>query len=597
MNRKLVIIFVSLMALIIGLAGTTVVAAAPPDMVKVIIGFDRQPGGSEESLVRGAGGDIKYTYHIVPAIAATLPQAAVQALQKNPRVTSIDLDLAVQALDAELDNTWGVKHIGAGTVHAAGNTGIGVKVAIVDSGIDYNHPDLATNYAGGWNFVGKNADFMDDNGHGTHVAGTVAALKNGFGVVGAAPDASLYGLKVLDAGGGGSSSDVVAALEWCVRNGIQVANHSYGSAGDPGAVVKAAFDNSYAAGVLHVGSAGNSGMPNGRGDNVGYPARWDSVMAVAATDQSDVRARWSSTGPAVEISAPGVNINSTLPGGGYELASGTSMASPHVAGVAALAIAAGAASPDEVRGILTATAKPLGNASLYGVGLVDAVAAVGAATPPVPPDPAVVVSLATDQSTYVTGEDTVAVLTATVANETGGVITGLDSTAFATALDGETIVVSFAETATAGTYAAEFVISGLADGTYEVAVAVTDSRDLTGSATAGFQIGPAPVGPSTVSVSGINYSTSGGADGKKHMQVAVSLSNNLGNAVAGASVSIVLSHDSGRTWTASGTTGSSGAISFNINNAPAGTYVTTVTSVSANGLAWDGVTPPNSFTK
>ena len=356
-------------------------------MARVLIAFDRQPGPSEEALVRGAGGIIKYTYHLVPAIAATLPEAAVEALLRNPRVIRVEPDIEVYALDPELDNTWGVKRIGAGTVHSY-NRGIGVKVAIIDSGIDYNHPDLAANYAGGYDFVNQDDDPMDVDGHGTHVAGTVAALKDGVGVVGVAPEARIYALKALE-GGGGLYSDVIAAIQWCVHNGIQVTNNSYGSEGNPGITVKAAFDNAYAAGVLHVAAAGNSGKVPGIHDDVEYPARWDSLIAVAATNQSDVRASFSSTGPAVELAAPGVDINSTLPGGGYGTENGTSMAAPHVAGTAALvlrSLEATSPSPevrDEARARLQATAQDLGDPGRdirYGYGLVNA---AGAAPPPI----------------------------------------------------------------------------------------------------------------------------------------------------------------------------------------------------------------------
>jgi len=103
------------------------VAAQPPEMVKVLIGFDQQPGPTEEGIVRGAGGNIKYTYHLVPAIAASVPQAAIDGLLRNPRVTRIEPDIEVYAIDAELDNSWGVQRIGAGTVHDGGNKGTGVK--------------------------------------------------------------------------------------------------------------------------------------------------------------------------------------------------------------------------------------------------------------------------------------------------------------------------------------------------------------------------------------------------------------------------------------------------------------------------------------
>jgi subtilisin len=277
-------------------------------------------------------------------------------------------------------------------------------VAVIDSGIDYNHSDLLdpnglVNYQGGWNFVNNNGDPMDDNGHGTHVAGTIAARDNGAGVVGVAPEAALYALKVLNASGSGRWSDIIAALQWAANNSIEVTNNSYGSDQDPGQTVMAAFDTSAAAGVLHVAAAGNSGTPAGKGDKVGYPARYDSVIAVAATDSSDGRASFSSTGPDVELAAPGVGINSTLLGGGYGTKSGTSMASPHVAGTAALVIATkipdgngDGGINDEVRQRLAATAKELGTSGRdpwYGFGLVQAAAAanLNADSPPAtPPD-------------------------------------------------------------------------------------------------------------------------------------------------------------------------------------------------------------------
>lgn len=356
--------------------------ASPDGLVKVLIGFKEKPGAAQQAMVKGVGGKIKYTYHIVDAIAASIPEASIAGLKANPNVTYLEMDGLVYALDDELDNSWGVKRIGAGVVHDLGNKGAGVKVAIIDSGIDYSHPDLDANYGGGYDFVNKDTDPMDDNGHGTHVAGTVAAEDNDIGVVGVAPAASLYALKVLDSGGSGYFSDIIKALEWCMDNGIQVTNNSYGSPINPGKTVKDAFDNSASAGVLHVAAAGNYGNSRGTGNNVGYPARFESVIAVAATDKSNKRASFSSTGNAVELAAPGVDINSTLLGGGYGEGSGTSMASPHVAGTAALVIAAGIS---DVRGQLQTTADDLGATgwdSKYGWGLVDADEAAGAKIPP-----------------------------------------------------------------------------------------------------------------------------------------------------------------------------------------------------------------------
>ncbi|MDP3899816.1 MAG: S8 family peptidase [bacterium] len=576
------------------------VQAAGNNKVDVFIIFNQTPGPSEQSLVKKAGGVVKYSYHLVPAISASVPESAIKGFLKNPRVTNIELDGTVYAIDAELDNTWGVKRIGSETVHSSGNTGDGVKVAIIDSGIDYTHPDLDANYISGYDFVNGDSDPMDDNGHGTHVSGTVAAEDNDTGVVGAAPEADLYGLKVLSSSGSGSWSDIIAALQWAVDNGIQVTNNSYGAGSDPGSAVKAAFDNSAAAGVLHVAAAGNSGTPPGKGDNVGYPARYDSVIAVAATDKSDKRASFSSTGPAVELAAPGVSINSTRLGGGYVEFNGTSMASPHVAGTAALIIAAGVNNASEVRQILADTAIDLGaigRDSLYGYGLVSAAAAIAAITPPLPPDPAVNVDLSTDKTNYESGVDATAVLTAAITDENGNAISGLSSSDFATMVNGTTTVISFTETAILGIYTGSLEISGLADGAHTVETVVTDTRDLSGSDSASFTTGPAPTEATVASVESITYITSGGKNSDKHLSTAVSIVDDLGNPVANASVSITLNHDSGTSWNGAGTTGTNGITTFNLSNAPSGCYETMVTNVTAEGLTWSGSTPANGFCK
>ena len=179
----------SLLLLIVAPANA---AQAQLERVPVLIGFASQPGPSDQALVRSAGGNIKHTYRLVPAIAASLPEGAIAGLLANPRVTRVEPDIEIHAIDAELDNTWGVKRIGAGTVHDAGNKGTGVKVAVIDSGIDYTHPDLDANFdplLRGKDFVNDDDDPLDDNGHGTHVAGSIAAEDNGTGVVGVAPEA------------------------------------------------------------------------------------------------------------------------------------------------------------------------------------------------------------------------------------------------------------------------------------------------------------------------------------------------------------------------------------------------------------------------
>ena len=439
--RKIIVSFVALL-IVAGMVSFTIPAPTlaiaqgqgGDNLTRVLIAFDKPVGASEQALVRAHGGKIKYSYSIVDAIAATLPTQAIEGLSRNPHVVSVELDDTVYATDIELDNSWGVKHIGAGTVHTASpvNKGVGIKIGIIDSGINYKHPDLNANYRGGYDFYYYDNEPMDVYGHGTHVAGTACAEDNDngtkdkkgnplYGVVGVAPNCDLYSLRVLSDSGVGYWSDIIAAVDWSTggliylpdywdvpvgapEENIQgvkmdVINLSLGKDAYPGDVVRDAFANAESAGVVIVAAAGNSGNTAGSGDNVIYPAKFDSVIAVAATDSTDKRASFSSTGPKVELAAPGVSVYSTwndktsyanpqpkcnrADGGCYKYGSGTSMASPHVAGVAALVIATGVLDDnrngrinDEVRAIMNSTAQNLGTANQYGNGLVSAVAAV-----------------------------------------------------------------------------------------------------------------------------------------------------------------------------------------------------------------------------
>ena len=563
-------------------------SAAVPSRTDVIIGFKQQPGPADQALVRQAGGTIRYAYHLVPAIAANVPEAAIAGLRANPNVTNIDPDGDVHAIDAEMDNTWGVKRIGAGAVHGA-NKGAGVKVAVIDSGVDYTHPDLNGNFdltstdrcAGGlgYDFVNNDANPMDDNGHGTHVAGTVAAEDNDAGVVGVAPEACLYALKVLGANGSGSYSNVIAAVQWAVDHGIQVTNNSYGSSGNPGSIVKAAFDNAAAAGIYHAAAAGNSGKCGGSGDNAIYPARWDSLVAVAATGSNDARPCFSSTGPDVELAAPGVSVNSTLLGGGYGTKSGTSMASPHVAGTAALVIAAGIT---DVRTQLQTTADDLGDPGRdpqYGYGLVNAAAAT---VPPGPVNNAPTVSITSAANGSTFGSGTTMSFAGSASDTEDGDLTA--SLVWTSDIDGQIGAGgSFSRT--------------LSDGNHTITASATDSGGKTTSASIIITVGTPPPTGTGVSVDSITYATEGGKNQDRHLLITVALMDDLGQAVSGASVSIDLYRGGSKIASGTGTTGTGGTLTFSLKNAPSGTYTTIVTAVIANGLTWDGVTPLNSFTK
>jgi subtilisin len=369
------------------------VAAAPPEKIAVIVGFKGNPN---QDLINAYGGNVKCQYNLIPAIACELTEQAINALKKNPVIAYIEEDIEVQAIADTMP--WGVDRIDADVVQAGGNTGTGVKIAIIDTGIDYTHPDLNDNYKGGYDFVNNDADPKDDNGHGTHCAGIAAAESNGLGVIGVAPQASLYAVKVLNSRGSGTLSGIILGIEWSVNYNIQVASMSLGTSTYTQSL-KDACDNANVAGLIVVAAAGNEGDGNPDTVEYSYPAAYESVIAVGATDRYNVAPYWSNTGPYVELAAPGVGIYSTLPtyrvtlsrsyGYNYGTLSGTSMACPHVTGTVALVIASDPTlTGTQVRDRLTATADDLGNAgkdNVYGYGLVDADEAAPAGPPDLDP--------------------------------------------------------------------------------------------------------------------------------------------------------------------------------------------------------------------
>jgi subtilisin len=273
-----------------------------------------------------------------------------------------------------------------------GEGGKGIKVAVIDTGVDCGHEDLVGGCEDGANFVTSGARPFDDHGHGTHVAGIIGARDNGVGLIGVAPEVTIYAVKVLNSQGSGSLSAVASGIDWAVRNGMHVINMSLGASSGAQALADAVA-NAAAAGVLVVSAAGNSGCCN----TVGYPARYHGSMAVAAVDSSDMRGSFSSTGPEVDVSAPGVAVRSSVPKGncqlcdpsGYKPLNGTSMATPHVAGVAALLMSRGWSAKD-AWSLITGTSRDLGDRGwdeFYGHGRVDAFAGVNEPAPPPSPTP------------------------------------------------------------------------------------------------------------------------------------------------------------------------------------------------------------------
>jgi len=330
--------------------------------------------------------DVQIIKHLdlIDAVAARVPDQAkekvLSALSRRIEIVRIDDDLIVHAFKkpphagggkpkpeepAEI-LPWGIDRIDADLVWGS-SQGTGVKVAIVDTGIDYKHPDLQANVKGGVNMINPKKSYKDDNGHGTHVSGIVAAIDNEIGVIGVGPMISLYGVKVLNRQGTGFLSDVIDGLQWCINNDIHVINLSLGSGGDNQSFHDAIL-NVNQAGIVQIAAAGNEGGA------VAYPARYPETIAVSAINNADQLAGFSNFGPEIDITAPGAEIYSTYKDSSYKSLDGTSMSAPHVAGACALKLALNPAlSPAEVKNVLQASAESLGGLTTeqQGAGLVD----------------------------------------------------------------------------------------------------------------------------------------------------------------------------------------------------------------------------------
>ncbi len=297
-------------------------------------------------------------------IETSLPSPAA-LLRELPR-----LQISGRRAQSDAEIPWGVKRVNAAGAWTA-SLGQGIKVAVIDTGIDPEHPDLKDRVAGGYNAIDKEAPWADDHFHGTHVAGTIAATLDEKGVVGIAPKAALYSVKVLTKEGSGNLFAIMDGIMWCAQNGIQVANMSLGAAQEM-PLLQYALQMAVSGGVTVVAAAGNDGKA------VNWPAAYPEAIAVAALTAGDAIAEFSSRGPEVAFIAPGVKVPSTVPlshdASGIKAYSGTSMATPHVAGLAALAVAFGAKDPAAVRAALKAAAAKLPglSSSEQGSGVVDA---------------------------------------------------------------------------------------------------------------------------------------------------------------------------------------------------------------------------------
>jgi serine protease len=318
----------------------------------------------------------------------------IARLRRDPRVEIVEPLARVRAYftpnDPLMKDQWHMGRIGAPRAWDFA-TGRGVTVAVVDTGIacETHGPfnkgsDLAsTECVAGWNFVAKNDHANDDQGHGTHVAGTIAqSTNNALGAAGVAFHARLMPVKVLSESGFGTTADVADGIRWAADHGAHVINLSLGGPRNS-RVLQKAIDHALSRGVVVVAAAGNSG---GR---VGYPGASEGVIGVSATDPDDKLARFSSRGDGVDIAAPGVNVTQqTICNRGrdkcerYQAFNGTSMASPHVAGAAALMVSLGVTDPAAVEEALKSTARKVDghDPKLYGAGILQAADAAAKVT-------------------------------------------------------------------------------------------------------------------------------------------------------------------------------------------------------------------------
>lgn len=231
---------------------------------------------------------------------------------------------------------WGLKLTGIPDIWRE-TKGKGIKVAVLDTGIDY-HIDLVQNLKGGYNFISESYNnYRDMQGHGTHCAGIIAASDNSFGVVGVAPEASLYACKVLNDKGCGTNRAIANAIHWCIKNKIDIVSMSLGCKEDD-PFLRTAIKEAYQAGIILVAAAGNDGDEY-LDDDIDYPGKYEEVICVGSVNKYLDRSWFSSDGEELDITAPGENILSTYLNNSYATLSGTSMATPFIAGLAALILA------------------------------------------------------------------------------------------------------------------------------------------------------------------------------------------------------------------------------------------------------------------
>lgn len=330
-----------------------------------------------EQMLKAKGLEAKMYLQSIGASVVEANLSQVKELLQDSRIASVEVDPKRYLYDVQIaaDSVpYGISMVQANQVSDA--NAANTKVCVIDTGYTLNHADLPNTGVTGFAFSGHGSWNSDGNGHGTHVAGTMVALSNGQGVVGTLPSgqAGVHIVKVFnDAGNWTNASNLIQAIESCRTAGAKVVNMSLGGSSSSTAEATA-MTNFYNGGMLLIAAAGNGGNTS-----FSYPASYDAVVSVAAVDSSRNLASFSQRNSQVELAGPGVGVNSTWNNGGYNSISGTSMASPHVAGVTALVWSNHpTCTASQIRAALNATAQDRGTAgrdTSFGFGIVQAKAA------------------------------------------------------------------------------------------------------------------------------------------------------------------------------------------------------------------------------
>jgi serine protease len=328
-------VFLAVLAASLAVFALTASASAQSAAARehVLVGFAKTPGASERALVQRHGGTVRFAFPSVNAFAIDLDSEKIGALARESGVRYVEQDpvreplgLADSQLTPSLTNgLYGLITTRAVNAHDARETGAGVKACVADTGLDTRHPDIAPNFVAGNDvFGGGTVDVFDDGvaateTHGTHVAGTVLAADNRVGVLGVAPNASLYHARVLgtqtDGSVSGTSSQVMAGVQWLADQGCKVVNMSLGG-GSPSRTEQNLYAQLHAAGTLIVAAAGNDGR-----NRLSFPGAYETVVSVAAVDVNNTIASFSNTGKGLDLAAPGVLVLSSVPSGqGFEAA-------------------------------------------------------------------------------------------------------------------------------------------------------------------------------------------------------------------------------------------------------------------------------------